>query len=75
MKPNLSQAERVFRILVGSILLTMSLTDLLGTWGFYFGMALLLSSSLSFCLFYAVVGINGVANTAPTQAQQSNAGR
>ncbi len=75
MKPNLSQAERVFRILAGSIMLSLSLTGLLGAWSFYFGLALLLSASVSRCLFYAAVGIKGGKHSALSQAHPSSAGR
>ncbi len=56
MKSNLTQGERVFRILGGSLLMTMSLTDILGSWGFYTGLAALLSSALSYCVIYAALG-------------------
>jgi len=57
MKSNLTQSERVVRILLGSLLLSMSLTHILGSWAFYTGLAALLSSALSYCLIYGVLGI------------------
>ena len=73
MKSNLSQAERVFRILIGSSMVTTSITGILGAWSFYFGVALLLSATVSYCLFYAILGINGCESKDVTESAHSNA--
>jgi len=69
MKENLTQAERAFRILGGSLLLSMSLTQILGTWALYTGLGVLLSSALGYCLVYAALGIRQVDETPQLHSQ------
>jgi hypothetical protein len=65
MKTNLSQTDRVLRILLGSMLLSLNLTGVASAWSFYTGLALLLSSAVSFCALYAVLGLGSCQTSNP----------
>jgi len=65
MKTNLSQADRALRILAGSILLALNITGVSAAWSFYLGLAALLSSAVSFCFIYAILGVASCNTSRP----------
>lgn len=78
MKTNLSEADRVLRILTASLLISMSVTGITGAWAFYIGLAALVSSAFSFCLIYWILGIdqcessNLMARNSNLESQQTH---
>jgi hypothetical protein len=58
MNTNVGEADQVVRLMVGTILLTMSATEQLGVFGWIGGLFTLLSGTFGICLVYALLGIN-----------------
>lgn len=57
LRKNLSNKERIIRILIGIILCVLSAINIIGTWG-YLGILLAISGLLRYCLIYQWLGIS-----------------
>ena len=57
MKSNLGTLDRGLRIAVGLILIALSLTGVIGPWG-WIGLLALVTGLFSFCPAYRLLGIN-----------------
>lgn len=58
MKPNVGNIDRLLRALAGVILIMLSATGTIGTWGWIVGLILLATAVLRFCGLYPLLGIN-----------------
>ena len=56
MKPNVGSLDRALRIGLGLLLLSLTLTDAIGAWG-YVGVLPLITGLVSACPLYTVLGI------------------
>jgi hypothetical protein len=56
MKPNVGSLDRALRIGLGLLLLSLTLTDAIGAWG-YVGVLPLVTGLVSACPLYTVLGI------------------
>jgi hypothetical protein len=57
MTSNVGGIDRVFRIVVGAVLVALALTHTIGAWG-YLGLIVLATGVFSFCGMYTLLGIN-----------------
>jgi hypothetical protein len=57
MKPNEGTIDRVLRIAIGILLLSLTYTHAIGTWG-WIGMVPLLTGLIGWCPLYTVLGIS-----------------
>lgn len=57
MKANLGSLDRALRIGAGIVLIGLSVSGLIGPWG-YVGIVPLLTGLVSFCPLYAMLGLN-----------------
>jgi len=57
MKANLGGVDRVLRILVGIVLISLAATNLVGWWG-WLGVIPLATGLIRFCPLYTLLGIN-----------------
>lgn len=57
MTANVGGFDRVFRIVVGLVLVALALTNTIGAWG-YIGLVVLATGVFSFCGAYTLLGIN-----------------
>lgn len=57
MKMNLGAADRIVRIVIGLTLIFLSLTGVIGAWG-WIGLLPLATGAFRFCPAYSVFGIN-----------------
>ncbi|MEP7299796.1 MAG: DUF2892 domain-containing protein [Burkholderiales bacterium] len=57
MKTNLGSLDRALRIGAGIVLIGLSVSGLIGPWG-YVGIVPLLTGLVSFCPLYAMLGLN-----------------
>ncbi len=57
MKANVGGFDRVFRIVVGLILVALALTNTIGAWG-YVGLIVLATGVFRFCGAYTLLGIH-----------------
>ncbi|MGV8844593.1 MAG: YgaP family membrane protein [Pseudomonas sp.] len=57
MKTNLGTLDRSLRIAVGLLLIILSLTGVIGLWG-WIGLVALATGLLRFCPLYRLLGIN-----------------
>ena len=55
MKRNVGMIDRVLRVVVGLVLMTLAATGTIGIWG-WIGILLLLTGIFSFCPAYALMG-------------------
>lgn len=58
MKANVGEADQVIRLMVGTLLLTMSATGQLGIGGWIGGLLTLLSGTFGICGVYSLLGLN-----------------
>lgn len=62
MKKNVGTIDRIIRLIAGIVFLLLAYSmDFTGTWGIVFivlGIAMLVTSAISFCGFYPLFGIN-----------------
>jgi uncharacterized membrane protein HdeD (DUF308 family) len=58
MKCNVGSSERIIRILVGAILVTLAFTHQLGLWA-WIGVVPLFTGIVRFCPLYALIKRNG----------------
>ncbi|MGR4870471.1 DUF2892 domain-containing protein [Variovorax sp. LARHSF232] len=56
MKPNVGSLDRALRIGLGLLLLSLTLTDAIGAWG-YVGVLPLVTGLVSVCPLYTVLGV------------------
>jgi uncharacterized membrane protein YfcA len=56
-KSNVGGIDRVLRIVVGLALIAMTLTGVIGVWG-WIGVVPLLTAALGTCPLYTVLGLN-----------------
>ena len=56
MKPNVGSLDRALRIGLGLLLLSLTLTDAIGAWG-YVGVLPLVTGLVSICPLYTALGI------------------
>ncbi len=56
MKPNVGSLDRALRIGLGFLLLSLTVTDAIGAWG-YVGVLPLVTGLVSACPLYTVLGI------------------
>jgi hypothetical protein len=56
-KSNVGGIDRVLRIVVGLALIAMTLTGVIGAWG-WIGVVPLLTAALGTCPLYTVLGLN-----------------
>lgn len=57
MKTNEGQVDRVLRVFAGLALISLTLAELVGPWG-YIGIVPLLTGAVGYCPLYALLGIN-----------------
>lgn len=57
MKANVGTIDRILRVVTGVILIGLSLTGIIGWWG-WLGAVLLASGIFRFCPGYLLIGIN-----------------
>lgn len=57
MKKNVGGIDRILRILVGVALIALTLTKVIGIWG-WIGVMPLATGLISFCPLYPLLGIN-----------------
>ncbi|MBO7080926.1 MAG: DUF2892 domain-containing protein [Neisseriaceae bacterium] len=57
MKKNVGGIDRILRILVGVALIALTLTKVIGIWG-WIGVVPLATGLISFCPLYPLLGIN-----------------
>ena len=57
MKANVGTIDRVLRILVGVLLIALTLTGIIGLWG-WIGLVPLATGVLRFCPLYPLLGIS-----------------
>lgn len=55
MENNVGKIDRIIRILVGLLLVSLSVTGLIGAWG-WLGLILVATGLMSFCPIYALFG-------------------
>ena len=60
MKPNVGTIDRVLRVVVGLVLITLAATGTVGLWG-WIGILPLLTGIFRFCPAYAILGTNTCA--------------
>lgn len=57
MKLNVGTVDRVIRAIIGIVLIALTLTGVIGIWG-WIGIIPLGSAAFSFCPLYTLLGIN-----------------
>lgn len=57
MKANVGQADKIARIVLGAVLILLSLTGVIGVWG-WVGIVPLGTGLFNFCPLYTLLGIN-----------------
>ncbi len=57
MNKNVGGVDRTIRILVGVILVALSVSAVIGPWG-YLGLIVLATGAFKYCALYSMVGIN-----------------
>ena len=57
MKTNVGTTDKALRIVLGLVLIGLTLTQVIGIWG-WVGVVPLLTGLFNFCPLYAVLGIN-----------------
>lgn len=57
MTKNVGGVDRIARIVIGLLLITLALTDTIGAWG-WVGVMPLATGLMSNCLFYRLIGVN-----------------
>lgn len=62
MTPNVGTIDRVLRIAVGLLLVSLAFTGTIGLWG-YIGIVLLATGVFRFCPLYRMVGMNTCPRT------------
>ncbi len=55
MENNVGKIDRIIRILVGLLLVSLSVSGLIGAWG-WLGLILVATGLMSFCPIYALFG-------------------
>lgn len=60
MKTNEGTVDRLLRVVAGLTLIALSITGMVGVWG-YIGIVPLLTGAIGFCPLYTVLGINTCA--------------
>jgi hypothetical protein len=58
MNSNVGEKDKVFRLIIGTLLLTLAATGQIQTIGWITGFLLIASGAIGVCVFYAAVGIN-----------------
>lgn len=56
MKPNVGRTDRALRILAGSLLILLTLMNVIGPWG-WIGLVPIATGALRFCPAYSVLGL------------------
>ena len=68
MNANLGATDRALRIFAGSLLILLSLLNVIGSWG-WIGLVPIATGALRFCPAYAVLGLRSCpANTSSDHA-------
>jgi len=57
MKTNVGSIDRIARLLIGLLLITLAAMGTIGVWG-WIGVVLVATAALSFCPLYTVFGLN-----------------
>ncbi len=57
MKANVGQADKIARIVLGAVLILLTLTGVIGVWG-WVGIVPLGTGLFNFCPLYTLLGIN-----------------
>lgn len=57
MKANVGQADKIARIVLGAVLILLTLTGVIGVWG-WIGIVPLGTGLFNFCPLYTLLGIN-----------------
>jgi len=57
MKTNVGSIDRIARLLIGLLLITLAALGTIGVWG-WIGVVLVATAALSFCPLYTVFGLN-----------------
>ena len=57
MKKNVGNIDRLLRAIIGILLISLTLSGIIGAWG-WIGIIPLLSALFSFCPLYTLIGIN-----------------
>ncbi len=57
MKANVGQADKIARIVLGAVLILLTLTGVIGVWG-WIGIVPLGTGLFNFCPLYTPLGIN-----------------
>lgn len=57
MKSNLGQLDRLLRFILGAALIILSLTGVIGAWG-WIGIVFVLTAFISFCPLYRLIGFS-----------------
>ncbi len=57
MKANVGQADKIVRIVLGAVLILLTLTGVIGVWG-WVGIVPLGTGLFNFCPLYTLLGIN-----------------
>jgi hypothetical protein len=57
MKTNVGSADKALRIVLGLVLIGLTLTQVIGIWG-WIGLVPLVTGLFNFCPLYSMLGIN-----------------
>ena len=57
MKTNVGSIDRIARLLIGLLLITLAALGTIGVWG-WIGVVLVATAALSFCPLYTVFGLS-----------------
>lgn len=57
MNSNLGQADRLLRLIAGIALIALSLTGVIGVWG-WIGIIFVVTALINFCPIYRLLGIS-----------------
>ncbi len=57
MNANVGGIDKIFRITLGVVLIGLTLTDVIGAWG-WLGILPLATGAISWCPFYPLAGFN-----------------
>lgn len=57
MKSNVGGIDRILRIVIGLALIALTLTGIIGVWG-WIGVVPLLTAGMGFCPLYTVLGLS-----------------
>lgn len=57
MKTNVGNVDRILRIVIGVVLVTLAATGIISPWG-WLGIVLVITGLIKFCPAFALLGVN-----------------